>query len=215
MPRILVTAGPTREPIDAVRYLSNRSSGKVGLAIVEAALGLEWPVTLLLGPGTQYPSSHPLLETLSFTSANELQTLLETAWPESDILIMAAAVADFRPKCPLAGAKLKREGPTSLELEPVEDLLAGLAALSSPGQIRIGFALEEPKDLLERAKRKLRAKDLDAIVANPLSSMESDSIEATLIHRDGRCEELPGPTSKKEFAQWLLERISSLIHTCQ
>jgi len=215
MPRILVTAGPTREPIDAVRYLSNRSSGKVGLAIVEAALELDWPVTLLLGPGTEYPPNHPLLETLSFTTANELQTLLETTWPESDILFMAAAVADFRPKCPLAGAKLKRERHTSLELEPVEDMLAGLAALSSPGQIRIGFALEDPKDLLERARKKLQTKDLDAIVANPLSTMESDSIEATLIHRDGHSEELPGPTSKKEFAQWLLERISSLIHTCR
>ncbi len=215
MPRILVTAGPTRESIDAVRYLSNRSSGKVGLAIVEAALGLEWPVTLLLGPGTEYPPSHPLLKTLSFTTANELQTLLEAKWPESDILVMAAAVADFRPKCPLAGVKMKREGALTLDLEPVEDLLAGLAASSTPGQIRIGFALEDPQDLLERAGRKLRTKDLDLIVANPLSTMDSDSIEATLIHRDGHCEELPGPTSKKEFAKWLLERISSLMHTCR
>lgn len=215
MPRILVTAGPTREPIDAVRYLSNRSSGKVGLAIVDAALELEWPVTLLLGPGTEYPPSHPLLETLNFNTAKELGVLLEASWPDCDILIMAAAVADFRPKSPLAASKMKRDGPISLDLEPVEDLLAGLSNLSSPGQIRIGFALEDPAELIEQAGRKLHAKDLDAIVANPLSTMDSNSIEATLIHRDGRSEAPPGPTSKKEFARWLLERVSSLVHTCR
>ena len=215
MPRILVTAGPTREPIDAVRYLSNRSSGKVGLAITEAALGLEWPVTLLLGPGTQYPPSHPLLTTFGFTTASDLETLLKAHWPASDVLVMAAAVADFRPKSPLAGKKRMRGEPCSLELEPVDDLLAGLAPLSTPGQIRIGFALEDPAELQERAEMKLKSKDLDAIVANPLSTLESDSIEATLIHRDGRSEALPSPASKQEFAAWLLDRISSLLHACQ
>ena len=183
----------------------------MGLAIVEAALALEWPVTLLLGPGIEYPSRHPLLEILPFGTASELGVLLKDSWPGSEILIMAAAVADFRPKKSLAGEKMKRNGPATLELEPVEDLVAELDSLTTPSQVRIGFALEEPEQLVDRAREKLEAKGLDAIVANPLTTMDSDTIEATLLHRDGQSETLPGPATKRDFADWLLHRVDAMM----
>ena len=202
--RILITAGPTREPIDEVRYISNRSSGRMGLALAEAAsaaVGGE-NVTLLLGPvlamtGDRY-------RTERFTTAAELETLLQREWPEHDVLLMAAAVADYRPR--KQAGKLKRQGTLKLELEPTPDLVAACAAAKRPDQRIIAFALEEPEALEERALEKMHRKGVDAIVANPLRTMEEPTITATLLWTDGRRDPAP-PLTKDAFARWLLQRV--------
>ena len=99
--RILITAGPTHEPIDPVRYLANRSSGRMGLALAEAAADRQWPVTLLLGPTPLPPPERSMIRTLRFQSTDELGQLLADLWADHDILVMAAAVADFRPAAPV------------------------------------------------------------------------------------------------------------------
>ena len=117
---VLITAGPTHEPIDAVRYIANRSSGRMGIALAEAATSRGIRTTLLLGPTALAPPVHSQLTTRRFRTAEELQTLLADAWPDHDILFMAAAVADFRPADPVApDTKLvRRGGDLTLRLEP-------------------------------------------------------------------------------------------------
>ncbi len=212
-PRILVTAGPTWEPIDEVRYLGNRSSGQMGLEIATATAMAGCPTTLLRGPATRAPTSEITdLTQLRFESARDLESLIHVQWPNHDILVMAAAVADFRPKRQTeTPAKIRRnDGPLALNLEPVPDILAGLATKDPPGRIRIGFALEPPESLIDSAKEKLRRKSLSGIIANPISTLDSEVIDATYIHADGRTERAaPGPIPKSEFAQWL----ANLLHT--
>ena len=204
-PRVLVTAGPTEEPIDAVRFIGNRSSGRMGLAVALAFAEAGCPVTLLLGPVRSEVPVHPRLACLRFRTAAELATMLGGAWPAHEVLVMAAAVADFRPVA-VAPGKIARAGGLDLRLEPVPDLLAGLPR--RPGAVRIGFALEEPGRLRERALGKLAAKDLDAVVANPLETMESGSVDATLFWRDGHEERAgAGAIDKRDFARWLAGRI--------
>ncbi|MDG1899855.1 MAG: phosphopantothenoylcysteine decarboxylase [Phycisphaerales bacterium] len=204
-PRLLITAGPTREPLDEVRYISNRSSGRMGLAIAEAARSLGWPTTLLLGPVTRPVPRE--LEPLRFETTTELAALLRDQWPSHDLLIMAAAVSDHRP-VRIESGKTGRTGDRTLDLEPTEDLVAALAEGSRPDQIRIGFALEEPDSLEERAREKLASKQLHAIVANPLATMDSETITAQLI--DDNTSTSPPPNSTKEaFAVWLLDEIAA------
>ena len=210
--RILVTSGPTWEPIDAVRYLGNRSSGRIGVEIARAAAELDHPVTLLKGPGTVDPTPHPQIRTVRFQSARDLERELHARWPEHDLLFMAAAVADFTPR----GAsdrpeKLRREnGPMTLDLDPVPDLLARLARVPHPGT-RIGFALEPATELEDRARSKMTRKELQGIVANPLETMESDEIEGRLLLPDGTSREpAGGRISKRLFADWLVETTLSI-----
>ena len=216
-PRILVTAGPTWEPIDQVRYLGNRSSGRMGLECAAAAVAAGCPTTLLRGPGTPCPHQQPGLCEERFESARELEEALTRLWPAHDILVMAAAVADFRPRLSAtAPAKFRRsEAPPHLDLEAVPDLLAQLAELDSPGQIRIGFALEPASELAASAQRKLEQKRLRGIVANPLETLDSDSIDGYLLLADGSTRQPPssseGPISKARFAQWLLTELRGLI----
>jgi phosphopantothenoylcysteine decarboxylase / phosphopantothenate---cysteine ligase len=209
--KLLIAAGPTHEPIDAVRYLANRSSGRMGLALAEAAREAGWPVTLLLGPtGLEPPAG---VRTERFESSAELAALLNEHFPACDLLIMAAAVADYRPRA-VTERKLPRTGePLILELEPAPDLVAGCAAHKRPGQRIIGFALEEPAVLAQRAQEKLARKGLDAIVANPLRTMGADTIEATVYTADGATiapaagstvAPAGGPLPKAEFARWLI-----------
>lgn len=204
---MLITAGPTREPIDAVRYLSNRSSGRLGLALAGAARRAGWSVTLLLGPVEVEPPEGVALH--RFETAGQLEALLAEHFPRCDVLVMAAAVADYRPVSAEAGKLDRRGGKRTLELEPVPDLLARCAEEKRAGQRVIGFALERPEELAERAQRKLREKGVDAIVANPLATMDGDRIEAALMGRDGSVDR-PGAMSKAEFAAWLVERIDRL-----
>ena len=206
-PRVLISAGPTHEPIDAVRYLGNRSSGRLGLSLAEAALAHGCPTTLLLGPTARTPPEHSKLTLLRFQSCADLESRLMETWPSHDVLFMAAAVADYRPTTTDQGGKLRRtSAPLSLELEATPDLLAGLAEHTRPGQIRIGWALEPRAQLLSSARAKLERKKLDAIVANPLETLDSSEIEATLIRADGSIDPPPSERlSKAEFADWLLK----------
>jgi phosphopantothenoylcysteine decarboxylase / phosphopantothenate---cysteine ligase len=203
-PRLLITAGPTHEPIDRVRYIANRSSGRLGIALAQAGREAGWDVTLLLGPVEV--AIPPGVAVRRFTTTADLARLLDEHFPRCHALIMAAAVADYRPKA-AAISKLPRESrPLTLELEPTPDLLAGCAARRRNGQLVIGFALEPAKDLPGRAADKLRRKKIDAIIANPLETMGSESIHATLIRADGRTQS-PGPLSKPDFARWLFAQL--------
>ena len=217
---LLITAGPTHEPIDAVRYLANRSSGRLGIALAEAAARRGLRTTLLLGPTSLPPpcpagGSQPT--TVRFQTAADLEELLAAHWPNHDVLIMAAAVADYRPAHPQASGKRPRRGAWSLELEPTPDLVRKLAAGSRPDQTLIGFALEPADRLPDEARRKLSEKGLSAIVANPLETMGGDEIQATLLLRDGQILAPPGGTcSKRDFAEWLLEQLENVkMSKCQ
>ncbi len=202
-PRLLITAGPTHEAIDAVRFIGNRSSGRMGMALAAAAHSAGWEVTLLLGPAgsAQVP---PGVVVHRFTSCEDLRRLLAEQMPAADVLIMAAAVADYRPVGGASEKKLPRgAGRMTLELESTPDLLAECAAKRRPGQLLIGFALEEPAALLVRGGEKLRRKGVDAIVANPLKTMDAGEIDAVLI-TPGAEPQRPGVMSKGDFAKWLI-----------
>ncbi len=207
---MLITAGPTHEPIDAVRYLGNRSSGRMGIALAEAALARGLDVTLLLGPIATDPPVHSHLVTRRFRTTADLRALLAELWPDHDVLIMAAAVADFRPADP-AGEQSKMSrgsGPVTLSLVPTPDLLAEAAAAARTDQRTIGFALEPPEGLAAAAARKLAAKGIDAIVANPLATMDDPSISAFVLLADGRRLEPPDiRCDKATFASWLLDNV--------
>ena len=204
--KILITAGPTREPIDAVRVLSNRSSGLMGVAVAAEAVRRGHETTLLLGRGaTHRPDAsihcHP------FDTTAELAELLCTCFPQADMLIMAAAVADFIPEPTASGTKMSRhDGPRTLTLHPAPDLVADVAAGKRSDQTIIGFALEPAAELLERAVAKLARKGLDAIVANPLEAMESTQVSGMFISADGQIVDAPTDLPKDKFAEWLLDR---------
>jgi len=207
--RVLITAGPTREPIDAVRYIGNRSSGRMGLALAEAASRRGHEVTLLLGSVDQPVSLPAAVAVHRFESTADLRALLAEHFPSCDALMMAAAVADYRPRRVHEGkmARAADAGATlTIELEPTPDLLAELTPRRRRGQRLIAFALEEPTSLEPRATEKLRRKAVDAIVANPLGTMQADDVDAVVFWADGR-RAAPGRMSKPAFAAWLLEHV--------
>lgn len=211
--RLLITAGPTHEPIDSVRYLANRSSGRMGLALAEAATERRIPTTLLLGPISIEPPQSSHLTTLRFRTTADLQALLAEHWPGHDVLIMAAAVADYRPIQTDKPEKIRRSNEKlTLELEPTQDLLAWLTRSTRPDQTVIGFALEPEADLKKAARGKLERKRLDAIVANPLKTMDSQRIAASVILRSGQILDPPsaGEIDKSAFADWLLDQLPAI-----
>jgi phosphopantothenoylcysteine decarboxylase/phosphopantothenate--cysteine ligase len=212
--RALITAGPTHEPIDSVRYIANRSSGRMGLALAQASIVRGWSTTLLLGPTPLQPPDHSHVRTIRFQTTTDLQQLLVELWPDHDLLIMAAAVADFRPT--RTDGKVKRGAESViLKLEPTPDLLSGLARITRPDQTVIGFALETSDQLLDSAKDKLLTKQLDAIVANPLETMDADRVTATVLFRDGRSISAAPSLRKGEFADWLLSTLTPLLRSRQ
>jgi phosphopantothenoylcysteine decarboxylase / phosphopantothenate---cysteine ligase len=214
--RLLITAGPTQEPVDAVRFLGNRSSGRLGVALAEHGADRGWDVTLLLGP-THTTPDHPSVELVRFRTTEDLRRLLEQRLPAADALVMAAAVADYRPIPPeglsvddLDAVKLRREGERLvITCEPTPDLLAGCAKAARPEQLLVGFALEPRDELLASATRKLEKKDVDLVVANPLETMDAGAIEATLVGPGGVVATTEGAIDKRAFASWLLERLSA------
>ena len=179
--RILVTAGPTQEKIDAVRYLSNRSSGKMGYSIAKYAFERGADVTLISGPVNIPQLTGP--KNISIQTAQQMQKTIFEIWSETDIVIMAAAVSDYRPSNPSKEKNKKRGSNLSIELEETEDILDKMGKMKKK-QILIGFAAET-SDLLENAKSKLKNKNLDLIVANivsgPDDAMGSDQSSAVLI----------------------------------
>jgi len=204
---VLITAGPTREKIDPVRYLTNRSSGRMGYALAEAALRRGARVILISGPTSiAAPAGAELIRVE--TAEQMLQAVLKHL-PESTIVIKTAAVADYRTKSE-APQKLKRKGPMTLELEATPDILAQIAK-SKTSQLIIGFAAET-EDVLENARRKLAAKSLDAIVVNDVSregvGFDSDRNAVTILsHAD--VVEVP-ETTKWEVAQRVLDEVVRL-----
>lgn len=217
---ILVTAGPTHEPIDAVRFLGNRSSGRTGLAIANEAAQRDWAVRLLLG---QTPSSHSDSRvTLDrFRTTADLGQLLDIHFAWCDVLVMAAAVADFQPRVSpedQAGKLHRSDGPITLELDPTPDLLHACASRRKPGQLLVGFALEPPADLHASAQAKLVRKGADLIVANPLETMDSRTIEATVYEQTDAGPRIAartqGSVAKDDFARWLLDLIESRCPSC-
>lgn len=206
--RVLVTAGPTEEPIDEVRYLGNRSSGRMGIALAEAFAARGTEVVLALGPvRVPVPAESASLAVRRFRTADDLLAVLRRELPEADLVVMAAAVADYRPRARAEG-KLRRsaEGMT-IELEGVPDLLATTRDARRPGARIVGFALEPRERLAASAREKLARKDLDAIVANPLETMDADDIEGILVERDGSERSPGGAIAKQAFARWLAEAL--------
>jgi len=210
--RILITAGPTREPIDAVRFISNRSSGRMGTAIAQAAALAGHEVTLLLGPVMVHASLHEKVRIYRFSTSAELKQILEAHFPDCDVLVMAAAVADYRAEQVVQG-KIRREAAgdsdLTLRLQPTPDLVAAVASTKRPGQKVVAFALEEPGGLEARAIEKMKRKRVDAVVANPLWTLDDQRITPLWLLADGRREE-PGRMTKLDFAAWLVDRLPGL-----
>ena len=200
---VLVTAGPTREKIDPVRFLGNRSSGKMGYALAEAALRRGARVILVSGPvALEAPTG---AEIARVESAEEMRRAVLSRGAEATMIIKAAAVADFRLAQP-ATEKMKRKGAMSLELEPTADILAELGAARKESQILIGFAAET-SDALENARKKLAAKRVDAIVVNDVSQpgigFDSERNAVSIVMRE-RVIEVP-ESSKWEVAHRVLD----------
>ena len=206
---VLITAGPTREKIDPVRYLTNRSSGRMGYALAEAALRRGARVLLVSGPTAINPPS--AAELTRVESAEEMGNVTLRLLPESTIVIMTAAVADYRVKNP-AEQKIKRKGPMSLDLDPTADILKEIASKRT-SQLVIGFAAET-SNALENARQKLAAKGLDMIVVNDVSregvGFDSDRNAVTILTRDDAEATAVPETSKWEVAQRVLDQIVRL-----
>jgi phosphopantothenoylcysteine decarboxylase/phosphopantothenate--cysteine ligase len=208
--RIVVTAGPTREKIDGVRFISNYSSGKMGFAIARAAAKRGALVTLISGP--VYLPNPPGVERLDVESAAEMNTAAERFFKSSDIFIGAAAVSDYRPAAPTEGKMKKDDEHIELSLVKNPDILAGFGMQKSAGQLAVGFALETQSGL-EHARKKLTDKNLDLIAFNffdrKTSGFDVDTNILTLIERDGTTTELPQLT-KDAAAGKLLDAIEKL-----
>ena len=202
----LVTAGPTREFLDPIRFISNRSSGKMGYAIAAAARAVSPQVTLVSGPtALKRPQE---VEFLSVTTAQEMAEAVWSRFDRVDICIMAAAVCDFRPK-KMATSKIKKGSfGRVLDLEATPDILAELGRRKK-SQVLIGFAVETD-DMENHASAKLTQKKLDLIVANDSSAFDVETSCATFIGREGRIERL-SEMPKVEIAKLIVERAVQLI----
>jgi phosphopantothenoylcysteine decarboxylase/phosphopantothenate--cysteine ligase len=212
--RVLVTAGGTREPIDSVRFLGNSSSGRMGLALAQAAHGRGAEVTVIAANvALRRPAGIAWQEV---RTAAELQQACERELPAFDILLMAAAVADFRPSAP-ANGKLKKAGREHLrlELEPTADVLSGLAARRHAGQTLVGFAAEHGDRALEYGRRKLREKGLDAVVVNDISrsdiGFDVERNEVTIVTAEG--ERHVAIAAKTHVAEEILDAVERLRAT--
>lgn len=212
--KFVVTAGGTHEPIDPIRGITNRSSGKQGFALAQSALDRGAEVTLIAGP--THLSTPGGADRVDVGTAEEMKVAVLESLPDSAALIMAAAVADFRPISQSSQKVKKDKGIPRLTLESTPDILESVAEIKSTHgypQITVGFAAES-QDLLRNARQKLEAKQLDLIVANDISSKDSgfavDTNRVTILDAGGGEEELPLMT-KSEVAQFVLERVLGLL----
>ena len=207
--RVLVTAGPTQEPIDPVRYITNRSSGKMGYAIAKAAMLRGAEVTLVAGP-TALPDP-PLIRTVHITTAQEMFEAVTSLAPEMDLVIKAAAVADYTPET-VADNKIKKtDGDMFIPLKRTQDILGYLGSHRVPGQKLCGFSMET-ENMLENSRKKLSKKNLDMIVANNVkvsgAGFQGDTNVITMITAED-VREFP-LMSKTEAAHAILDRILEL-----
>ncbi len=208
--RVLVTAGGTREPIDSVRYIGNRSSGRMGLALAARAARRGAEVTLIAA-NVSLPEP-PGVRRIDVETADQLASAVEVEFERSHVLLMAAAVADFHPARAEEGKIAREAGGLELRLVPTADVLARVASRRSPDQLVVGFAAEHGPDAIERARAKLERKGLDAIVFNDVSRSEigfdSDRNEVTVIER--AAEHHIGLAAKDEVADAVLDRVEAL-----
>ena len=209
--RVLVTAGGTSEPIDPVRVITNRSSGQQGYALAAEAVARGAEVTLVTTVATPPPAG--VREVGCATTAADLLAEVTSRSGEADVVIMAAAVADFRPADP-SGRKLKkRDGAPRLELEPTVDILAGLGANPRAGQVVVGFAAETD-DVVGNARAKLEGKGVDIVVANDVGRTDTGfsvtTNAVTILTRDGAEIDVP-LTSKREVARVILDTVASRL----
>jgi phosphopantothenoylcysteine decarboxylase/phosphopantothenate--cysteine ligase len=210
--RVVVTAGPTREPVDPVRFLSNRSSGKMGVAIAAAAWRRGADVTLVAGPLSVAPPTGPSVVHVETTE--QMRAAVEQAIRDADALVMAAAPADFRPAT-TADQKIKKSSaPSAIELAPTADILASTVAARSSRLVTVGFALET-NAAIEHGRGKLAAKKLDLIVVNDATESGAgfsvDTNRVTFIDAQGHLEEQP-LLQKGEVADLILDRVERLMH---
>jgi phosphopantothenoylcysteine decarboxylase/phosphopantothenate--cysteine ligase len=209
--RILISAGPTQEAIDPVRYISNRSTGRMGFALAEEAALRGAQVELVAGPVTLELDRPGVRRTDVVSAAGMAAACIELA-PQQDVVIMTAAVADHRPRHPAPEKIKKGQGPSQLELEPTEDILATLSATRPSGQLVVGFALESER-ALEHGRAKLERKKLDMLVLNSIADEGAgfghDTNKVSLLFPDRDPEHLP-LMSKAAVARAILDRIEEL-----
>lgn len=210
--RLLITAGPTQEAIDPVRYIGNRSTGKMGFALAEEAALRGAQVELVTGP-TVLRTDRPGVQRTDVVSAAEMATACKDLFPAMDIAILSAAVADWRPRKAASGKLKKGSTLDALELEPTEDILAWMGEHKQPAQTLVGFALETD-DEVTHATGKLERKNLDLIVLNSLrdagAGFGHDTNKVTLIGRDKKPMEL-ALLSKADTARAILDRIERIL----
>ena len=209
--RVLVTAGGTREPIDAVRVITNRSSGKQGYAIAEAAARRGATVTLVTTIGRPAP---PTIDVVNVQTAAEMQDAVLSRAAGTDVIVQAAAVADFRPKEPPPRKLKKDEGVPDIVLEPTHDFSLDLGRQKRAGQVLVGFAAET-ENLVANATRKLESKHLDLVVANNVAELDAgfevDTNRAVLVDAAGNVDALP-LQSKTALADVILDRVRDVLH---
>jgi len=213
--RFLVTAGPTREPIDPVRYLSNRSSGKMGYAIARAAAGQGFDVVLVSGP-VSVPAP-PEVELVKVEGAEEMYDAVEDRVDGCDVAVMAAAVADYTP-AEVAGEKIKKSGETmALELVKTRDILGAMRGEFGFKGLLVGFAAET-ENLRDNALGKLQRKGCDLLVANDVSrrdiGFDGDDNEVVIFSADGT-ERQVGKRTKTQVAEAILEEVLAALATTQ
>jgi phosphopantothenoylcysteine decarboxylase / phosphopantothenate---cysteine ligase len=207
--QVLVTAGGTREPIDPVRFVGNRSSGKMGHALADAAARRGAAVTLVTTTGREADGA---VDVIRVETADEMHDAVLARYPECDVVVMAAAVADFRPKAVARKKLKKRDGPPEVVLEPTPDILSELGERKAY-QLLVGFAAET-EQLREHAGEKLAAKRVDLMVANDVSAadagFEVDTNRVVLLDSKGHTEELP-LQAKVDLADAILDRVRAMV----
>ncbi len=207
--RVLVTAGPTRERLDPIRVITNRSSGRMGFALAQAAFSRGAEVTLVVGPTLLTPPYGPAVERVETTA--DLQAAVGRHLPTTDVLLMAAAPADFRPTSPATGKRVREEGALALSLEPTPDVLVSTRERRKPGALVVGFAYETD-DGVARARAKLSRKALDLVVLNmvePDAGAEVATNRVTLVTAERA---VAGPLEAKEdAAERILDAVEALL----
>ncbi len=185
--KILITAGPTREPIDPVRYISNFSTGKMGIALAEECAARGADITLVKGP-TQVHAHHTSVKEIEILTADEMYRTCSQYFEQSDVIIFAAAVADYTPKHPAATKIKKKEDEFTLELVKTKDIAYEMGKIKKEGQISVGFALETDNEM-DNALSKLSKKNLDMIVLNSLrdegAGFQHDTNKITIVDKSG------------------------------
>ena len=209
--RVVVTGGPTREPLDPVRVVTNRSSGRMGIALAEAAWARGAQVRLILGPGALAPHADIDVERVETTA--EMGAAVGRELPGTDVLVMAAAPADYRAEAIAPGKRPRLSGTLNLSLTPTDDILVGTRSQRKPGALIVGFALETG-DAIERARAKLTAKALDLIVVNdalePGAGFEVDTNRVVILDQNGSAQAL-ALASKREIADGILDAVEARL----